>query len=60
MMLCKTRAISPEGRCKTFDASADGYSRAEGCGVVVLKRLSDALAAGDPVQPIHATSNNSQ
>ena len=45
----KMRAISPDGRCKTFDAAGDGYGRGEGCGVIVLKRLSDALAHGDNV-----------
>ncbi|HXA57528.1 MAG TPA: SDR family NAD(P)-dependent oxidoreductase [Streptosporangiaceae bacterium] len=40
---------APDGHCKPFDASADGMVRAEGCGVVVLKRLSDALRDGDRV-----------
>nr|VFK24457.1 MAG: malonyl CoA-acyl carrier protein transacylase [Candidatus Kentron sp. MB] len=47
--ISKLQALSPDGRCKTFDASADGYARGEGCGIVVLKRLSDAMANGDNI-----------
>jgi acyl transferase domain-containing protein len=41
--------MAPDGRCKTFDARANGYVRGEGCGFVVLKRRSDAISANDSI-----------
>ena len=47
--LSKVGFMAPDGRCKTFDARADGFGRGEGCGIVVLKRLSDAIAEDDRI-----------
>jgi 6-methylsalicylic acid synthase len=49
MVMHACGALAPDGRSKPFDASADGYGRGEGCGVLVLKRLSDAERDGDRV-----------
>ncbi|MGD1700259.1 SDR family NAD(P)-dependent oxidoreductase [Dapis sp. BLCC M229] len=46
---CQLKALSPDGRCKTFDAGANGYAQGEGCGVLVLKRLSDAISDRDSI-----------
>ncbi|MER5948445.1 beta-ketoacyl synthase N-terminal-like domain-containing protein [Streptomyces sp. NPDC001904] len=58
--LCDLGALSKDGRCKSFDASGDGYGRGEGCGVVVLKRLSDAQRDGDPVLAVIKASGVNQ
>ncbi|MFZ4851286.1 MAG: type I polyketide synthase, partial [Caldilinea sp.] len=49
VLLSQMQALASDGRCKTFDAAADGYGRGEGCGMVVLKRLTDAVADGNPI-----------
>ncbi|MEO0840291.1 MAG: type I polyketide synthase, partial [Cyanobacteria bacterium J06643_5] len=49
---CKLKALAPDGRCKTFDAAANGYVRGEGCGIIVLKRLSDAIKDRDNILAI--------
>jgi len=47
--LCRLRMMAPDGRCKPFDAAADGFVQGEGCVVVVLKLLKDAVGDGDPI-----------
>ena len=47
--LSQANMMAADGRCKAFDDSADGFVRSEGCGMVVLKRLSDAQADGDQI-----------
>ncbi len=54
--LSKWGFMAPDGRCKTFDAKADGFVRGEGCGVIVLKRLAEALADGDRILAVVRSS----
>ena len=49
VLFSKWGMMAPDGACKTFDAAADGFVRAEGCAIIALRRLSDAVAAGDPI-----------
>lgn len=44
--------LSPDGKCYTFDSRANGYGRGEGVGIVVMKRLADALRDGDPIRAV--------
>ncbi|MGR4884221.1 SDR family NAD(P)-dependent oxidoreductase [Streptomyces sp. LARHCF249] len=50
--MTKFGGMNPDGQCRAFDAAANGYVRGEGCGIVVLRRLSDALAEGDRIYAV--------
>lgn len=56
----KAGVLAPDGRCKTFDADANGYVRGEGGGMIVLKRLSEALEDGDHIHGVIEGSTMSQ
>ncbi|KAK0663601.1 Narbonolide/10-deoxymethynolide synthase PikA1 [Lasiodiplodia hormozganensis] len=60
VVFCQNKMLSPDGLCKTFDRDAKGYVRSEGCGVVILKRLSDALRDDDPVLGVITGSCSNQ
>ena len=60
---CQAKNLAPDGRCKAFDAGANGFIRSDGVGVVVLKPLSSALANGDPIYALirgSAVNNDGQ
>lgn len=52
--------LAPDGKCKAFDASGDGYGRGEGLAAVVLRRVDDALASGDAVRAVVRGTGNNQ
>ena len=52
LLMSKAALLSPDGRCKSFSADANGFGRGEGCGVIVLKRLSDARRDGDRIMAV--------
>jgi acyl transferase domain-containing protein/surfactin synthase thioesterase subunit len=56
IIFSQAQMMAPDGRCKTFDAKANGYVRGEGCGIVVLKRLKDALRDNDRIIALIAGS----
>ena len=56
MNTAKLGVLSPDSTCHTFDASANGYGRADGVGAVYLKRLSDAVRDGDPIRGVIRSS----
>lgn len=52
--------LSPDSRCYSFDDRANGYARGEGCGIVVLKRVSDAIQDGDTIRAIIRSTGSNQ
>ncbi|MGV9411049.1 type I polyketide synthase [Nocardia sp. NPDC003693] len=60
VMMCKGGFLAADGRCKSFDAAGDGYGRGEGGGMIVLKRLDDAVRDRDRVYAVIKASGTNQ
>ena len=60
MYLSNQAFLSPDGKCKSFDESANGYGRGEGFGCVVLKRVDDAISGGDPIRAVILGTGSNQ
>ncbi|ROW08771.1 hypothetical protein VPNG_06429 [Cytospora leucostoma] len=60
LSLMKMNFLSPYGRCHSFDDRADGYSRGEGFGVVIIKRLGDAIRDGDTIRAVVRSNGSNQ
>ncbi|KAJ5273172.1 polyketide synthase [Penicillium angulare] len=60
MFLSNQNFLAADGRCKAFDESGDGYGRGEGAAVVILKRIDDAIADGDPIRAVIRGSSVNQ
>lgn len=58
--ICQAQMLAADGRCHTFDAKADGYGRGEGAGVLLLKRLSDAIKNRDKIEALIVASATNQ
>ncbi|MBF6175844.1 type I polyketide synthase [Nocardia blacklockiae] len=60
VLMCKGSFLAADGRCKSFDAAADGYGRGEGAGMVVLKKLDDAVRDGDRIYAVVKGTGSNQ
>ena len=60
LTLMNLTMLSPDGKSYSFDQRANGYSRGEGCGIVLIKRLSDAVRDGDTIRAVVRSTGSNQ